>query len=195
MGEGEKKSKKSKKAKPKKLTPKQEVFTKAYVKDLNAGKAAIEAGYSEASARSIGHELLNTPHVKEAVQKEVKKRLSHLDVTADRVLTELARIAFVDLRDAYGEGGKLLPPDQMPEDLARALAGIEVNEIWEGYGDEREIIGETKKIKFYEKAKALELLGKYLKLFTDRVEHTGKDGEPISFVQFVATYGDDGEGH
>lgn len=88
----------------------------------------------------------------------------------ERVLAEIKLLATVDLRLAYDKDGRLLLPNEMPAEVARALCGIEVDEIWDGSGEARTKIGETKKVKLYDKLKALELLGKNVRMFVDRVE-------------------------
>jgi len=91
-----------------------------------------------------------------------------------RVLQEIRSLAFVDIRKLYDSNGQLKAPHEIPADVARAVAGIEVDELFEGSGKERSQVGWTKKVKFYDKVRALELLGKNLKLFTERMEHFGK---------------------
>lgn len=90
------------------------------------------------------------------------------------ILSELRAIGMVDLRRAYDEKGNLLPISQMPADVARVIAGFEVDDITIGKGDDAQTIGQTKKIKLWDKLRALELLGKNLRMFVDQVEHTGK---------------------
>lgn len=97
-----------------------------------------------------------------------------MTVEGDRVLHELLRLGYSDIRDIFDERGCILDPKLWPEDLARAVSSIEVDELYEGYGVERQQIGVTKKVKFWNKPQSLELLGKHKKLFTDRIEHSGK---------------------
>jgi phage terminase small subunit len=153
------------------LNPKQLAFVQAYLIEQNATKAAITAGYSAKTAHSQGPRLLDHVGIKKAIQKEFDKRAARVQVTADDVLQELKRLAFVDFSKAYDSKGRLLPIKKMPEDIRRAIAGIDV--ITNSLGTK------TKKIKFYDKAKSLEMLGRHLKLFTDKREITGADGKPI----------------
>jgi hypothetical protein len=86
------------------------------------------------------------------------------------ILKELKTIATIDLRRAYDDSGQLLEPRDMPDDIARVLSGVDVQEnIIDG-----EVRGYTKKIKLWDKLRALELLGKTMALFVDRHEHSGK---------------------
>jgi hypothetical protein len=101
------------------------------------------------------------------------------DISPSRILEELARIAFLDPRKLFDADGNLIPIDKLDEDTAHALAGIDHDAIFSGRGDERERIGTTTKLKIIHKTQALELLGKFHRMFIDRVEQSGLDGGPI----------------
>lgn len=161
------------------LPPKQLRFVQEYLLDLNATQAAIRAGYSAKTADVTGPRLLGNAGVRAAVDAALAKRAERLEVKQDTILRELLRIGLVDIRKAFDADGNLLPIHQLPEDVARALSGVEVDELFDGQGEHRKSIGVTRKVKFWDKPKALELLGKHVRLFADRVEHTGKDGGPI----------------
>lgn len=152
-----------------KLTPKQTAFVQEYLIDLNATQAAIRAGYSEKTSYSIGQENLNKPEIQEAVQKAMEERSKRTEITQDRVLKELALIGFLDIRDAFDESGNLIPIKNMPEDVARAIGGIDHSVI----GSDEEKVGVTSKIKLIDKKGTLELMGRHLKMFTDKVEMEG----------------------
>lgn len=89
------------------------------------------------------------------------------------LLRELQLIATADIKDMFDEHGSLKPIDDWPPGLSKCVEAIQVDEIWEGTGKDREQTGLTKRIKFNSKLKAIELLGKYLKMFIDRVELSG----------------------
>jgi len=155
-----------------KLTDKQAMFVKEYIIDLNATQAAIRAGYSENSARQIASTMLSNHNIQDAIQKEMDKRSKRTEITQDRVLKELALIGFMDIRKAFDAKGQLLSIPDMPEEVARAIGGIDHQVI--GTGDDQ--IGLTSKIKIIDKKGSLELLGKHLKLFTDKTEVSGALG-------------------
>ena len=91
------------------------------------------------------------------------------------ILNELKDIALADIRDAYDKNtNELLPPSKWPASLARTVQAVEVSEDWQGQGANRTKTGETKRLKMWDKLRALELLGKNLKLFKEQVEHTGQ---------------------
>lgn len=139
------------------LTNKQSRFVKEYLVDLNATQAAIRAGFSEKHANRAGAQLMANEAVASEIQKGMNKRAERLEIKSDDVLREIMRIAFLDLSGAYGEMG-LLPIRLMPENVRRAIAGVKYDENG---------IAEVKTI---DKIRALELLGKHLKLFSADIE-------------------------
>lgn len=166
-------------AKPAELTDKQAAFCAEYLIDLNATQAAIRAGYSAKTARVTAQQLLTKPHVEERLRVLMNERATRTQVTADRVISEVARLGFSDLRKLFDEHGALLPVSQWPDDVAPAIAAVEVDELFEGFGENRIQVGYTKKVKLWDKGKALEMLGRHLKLWVERHEHTGPNGGPI----------------
>lgn len=150
------------------LTPKQEEFVREYLVDLNGKQAAIRAGYSPTSAEVTASKLLRVPKVADAIAKARGERAERVNITADRVLEELAKLAFVDLSAAYDANGNLLKPSEMPAEVKAALAGVDFAKT----GD--------RIARFAAKDRALELLGKHMGLFRDKVEHSGPDGQALS---------------
>lgn len=88
----------------------------------------------------------------------------------ERILKELRDLGFVDLAQAYDDKGKLKLPHEMPPEIRRALAGIDVTEEFITVDGKQEVVGTTKKIKTYDKLRAIELLGKTQRMFVDRTE-------------------------
>lgn len=161
------------------LTPKQAAFCAEYLIDLNATQAAIRAGYSARTARQAAAENLSKPDIQTEVSRLMAERAARVEITADDVLAELLKLAMVDIGQAFNKDGSLKAVHDMPVDIRRAIAGVDVFEEFEGRGEDRTQIGWTKKIRFWDKTKALEMLGRHLKLFTDKLEHTGRNGGPI----------------
>lgn len=154
-----------------KLTDKQTAFVREYLLDLNATQAAIRAGYSERTASRIGPQLLGKTWVREAIEKAQAKRARRVEITADRVVAELAKIAFSDPRDLmeWGPDGVVLRPSvELSDDQAASVAEVAENNA-------------GLRLKKHDKVKALELLGKHLGIFADRVkaEVSGPDGGPV----------------
>lgn len=150
--------------KPRKLTPKQAMFVDEYLVDLNATQAALRAGYSEQTAYSIGQENLKKPEIASAIQAAADKRSERTQITADKVLTEIGKLAFADIRKLFDDQGRLLPVHMLPEEVAAAISSIEVVTSRIPGTDPVEV-EHTSKIRFWDKRGSLELLGKHLKLF------------------------------
>lgn len=93
---------------------------------------------------------------------------------SELVVRNLRMFADLDWGKAYDKKGNLLTVPEMPEDLRRALQAFEVTEEFQGRGEDREQIGYTKKIKGVAPERAVELLGKYRRMFIEKVEHSGK---------------------
>lgn len=151
----------------KQLDDRREKFCQEYIKTLNATQAAITAGYAEASARVQGSRLLIQDNITRRLNELKEKRSERAAIDANTVILELLNIARVDIAQIYDEKGKLKPIHEIPENVRRAISGIETVENI----DDGELIGETKKIRFWDKNRALELLGKHLELFTDKIRH------------------------
>lgn len=167
------------------LTDKQQRFVAEYLVDLNATQAAIRAGYSVKTAGSVGFENLKKPEIAAAVQSAMKARAQRTEITADRVLQELARIAFFDIRKLYNETGGMKAPHELDDDAAAVLSGVDVTEEFEGHGADRQQVGFTKKAKVFDKGTALTLAMRHLGMLKDKVEHTGANGGPVQTVNLT----------
>ncbi|MDX0262422.1 terminase small subunit [Sinorhizobium meliloti] len=161
------------------LTPKQARFVEEYLIDLNATQAAIRAGYSKKTANEIGAENLAKPSIKAAVEDALAKRSEETRIDANWVLQRLAAEAEADIADLYTETGALKPVHEWPKIWRQGLvAGIDVEELFEGYGEERQQTGFVRKIKLSDRVRRLELIGKHVRVnaFQDQVKVTGFDG-------------------
>lgn len=160
-----------------KLTDKQAAFVAEYLVDLNATQAAIRAGYSERTAYRIGAELLQKTSVAEAIAAGQAKRAQRVEITADRVVAELAKIAFADPRDLmeWGpDGVKLKASVDLTEEQAASVA--EVSETTTKDGG-------SLKLKKHDKVKALELLGRHMGMFKDKVENEISGGLVVTWQE------------
>ena len=146
------------------MTKKQKRFIEEYLIDLNATQPAIRAGYSSDTAYSIGNENMKKPEIKACIDKAMAERSRRTGVNADRVLMELAKVAFVNASDVIDADTATVKADALPEDTA-AIQSVKVKTFGED-GLEREI-------KMADKLKALELLGKHLGMFKDKVVLSG----------------------
>lgn len=160
------------------MTPKQERFCQEYLIDLNATQAAIRAGYSTKTATKIASENLTKPDVKSRLQELMASRAEATDIDAQWVLKRLAKIADFDIRKMFDDNGNLLPIKLIDEDSAYAIAAIDIGELTSG----EDFLTQTKKFKAADRLKALELIGKHLAMFTDRVEQTGNAGNVVIYI-------------
>lgn len=171
------------------LEPRQARFVEEYLVDLNATQAAIRAGYSKDSARTIGPENLSKPAIAAAIADAQAERAFRTQVTADRVLTELARVGFSDIRNVVQWRGNAtqLSEDEDSGDpifsVTNQVALIDSESLSPNVAASIAEVSQTDKgamrIKLHDKLGALQKIGLHLGMFAQRVEHTGKDGGPI----------------
>ena len=159
------------------LTDKQEMFCREYLIDLNATQAAIRAGYSENTARKIGSENLTKPDVQNRIAELKLQRNEQVNIDAAYVLRRLVEIDQMDVLDIVKDDLSLKPVSEWPPTWRRYISGFDVAEMFEnsGEGGARELAGILKKIKWPDKVKNLELLGKHISVmaFKEQVEQSG----------------------
>ena len=152
------------------LTDRQRRFVEEYAIDCNAMQAAIRAGYARKTAEKQGYALLRKPAIREAIRAVEHERLEILGVTADKVVTELARLAFSSVRRVVqwdDTGAMPLPSAQLSDDDAAAISEITCTPT---------DTGAHVRIKMHDKLKALEMLLKHLSASANE--------EQNEFVQF-----------
>ncbi len=152
-----------------KLTPKQRVFALEYLACLNATEAYRRAYGATKNADVLGPRLLGTAGVGAFVAERQAKREAKLEISAERTVLELARCAYVDPADFFAIDGSVLPIRDMSENARRALAGMDVEELFGDDEDgERVRIGWKKKPRTFDKVRALELLAKHQGILVER---------------------------
>lgn len=174
------------------LNGKKKLFCREYILDLNATQAAIRAGYSARTAYSIGARLLTETAVIECVKQLKQKRIEQLGIDANYVLMRLFEIDQMDALDILNEDMTIKPISEWPLVWRRYLSGFDLAEIFEGRGEDREMVGVLKKIKWPDKVKNLELLGKHVSVqaFRDKLElSTDEQGLPRGLNDFYADFG------
>ncbi len=139
------------------LTPKQQLFVEEYLKDLNGAQAAIRAGYSPNRAEQTASRLLTNGKVKSAVQKAKAERSERTKVDADYVLKRLHEIDTLDVADILDNTGNMLPIHQWPKEWRQSISGVDLQELMSG--DTETVV---RKIKWPDKLRNLELLGKHV---------------------------------
>lgn len=162
------------------MTDAQKRFCDEYLIDLNATRA-YKVAYSrckkDETANVNGSKLLRNTKVQEYIAERMKEREQRTEITQDMVIKELAKIAFLDIRKLYTENGQLKNIADIDSETAGAISSLETLEEYEGYGDDREKIGDTQKVKLLDKTKALELLGRHLGIFNDKIDVNIKEKE------------------
>lgn len=146
-----------------KLTEKQQRFVDEYLIDLNATQAAIRAGYSAKTADVQGSRMLGIVKVQQAISEAMAERSKRTGVNQDRVVLELAKIALVKMTDIVDSYGRI--KDTATEDDLACIESIKYksSESDTGSSEEREV-------KIASKLKALELLGKHLGMWNDKLD-------------------------
>jgi len=177
-----------------KLTDKQELFAREYLKDLNATQAAIRAGYSAKTAQEQASRLLSNVMVQSRISELKAERNEVVGIDAAYVLKRLVEIDEMDVLDILHANGELKPIKDWPKVWRTTLSGMDVTEM---AGD---AAGLLKKIKWPDKVKNLELLGKHVTVqaFKDNVKNelVGANGLPLATPSFVISFGaeDDSSG-
>jgi len=155
------------------LKDRQKMFIAEYLLDRNATKAAIRAGYSPKTAYSQGQRLLKNVEIQKALSKAMQRQEERTQITADRVLLELARIAFFDPRKLFDQYGNPKNINEIDDDTAAVIAGLDVDTKTDGESD---LLTITKKLRLADKQKALDMLGRHFGLFDQRRYDGGEDG-------------------
>lgn len=156
------------------LTPKQDLFVREYLVDLNATQAAIRAGYSAQYADRIGSELLGKTRVAEAIAVKKAERSAKVGLTAERVLEEYARIAFSDMGDfaAWDSDGVTFMPSSHVD--TRVVAEVKETPMKGG--------GKALGIKLHDKVGALNAVAKHLGMLPDKVDQSGSVTVKVEYV-------------
>lgn len=154
------------------LTPKQQRFVEEYLIDLNATQAYIRAGYAvknEDVAAATASKLLRNAKVQEAIQEAQTRRQEQTQIDAAYVLRRLVEIDQMDVLDIMDNNGNVKPIKDWPKTWRQYISNIETISL-------EDEAGWLKKIKWPDKVKNLELLGRHVSVgaFKDKVEHSGK---------------------
>ena len=163
----------------KRLTDRQQRFVEEYLVDCNAAAAAVRAGYSGKSAGSTGARLRGLDRVREAIAAAMAQRSQRVGITQDRVVLELARLAFADMRDFVawgGEGGlRLRPSEALTPDQAACVSEIV------------ETPGKGVRVKLFGKTQALAALSRHLKEKAREDEGScgGGEAQPVTVVTYI----------
>jgi len=146
-----------------KLTPKQELFCREYLIDLNATQAAIRAGYSEKTANRIASQLLSKLDIQEFLQEARDERNESVKTDSEYVLRRLREIDELDIIDIMDDSLMTFKPlSEWPKSWRISISGIDIQTIISGNGDDEPIEKLVRKIKWPDKTKNLELIGRHV---------------------------------
>lgn len=160
-------------ATPEQLTRQQELFVREYLVDLNATAAWIRAGGNPINADKVAAKMMKKGTlVQIAVARAIAERSQRVGITADRVLQEVARIAFGDPRVLFREDGALRAPTEYGADDAAMIEGIKTRRIVEADGEGKMVPVEIQEVKLASKAGALGMLMRHLGLNNDKLDVT-----------------------
>lgn len=148
-----------------KLTTKQAKFVDEYLIDMAAGQAAERAGYSPKNRDPIASQLLKKPQIQAALREKRQLQSARTNITADRVLLEVARRSFFDPRKLFNADGSPKDITELDDDTVAALDGIDVQEVYSGSGQDRVFVGYVKKYRLANKDNSLDKLMKHLGLY------------------------------
>lgn len=161
-------------AKKKKLTPRNERFCQEYLIDLNVSAAARRAGFSQKTAGQIGYKLFKDVQIQARIHELQVNSATEFNITKQKVMRVLHNIIGSDINDLIdSETGAVLPPAQWPEHMRGVVSGIESDDLYAGTLP----IGLKRKVKLWDKNKAIELLNKMLGFnMPDKVAQTDSTG-------------------
>ena len=167
------------------LNAKQEAFCREYIIDLNATQAAIRAGYSERTAQEQSSRLLSNVIVSDRVAELMRDRSSRVRIDADYVLNRLAEIDQMDVADILAEDGSLKPIKDWPKVWRTTLSGLDVMTVFNSEEATTESV--LKKIKWPDKVKNLELLGKHVNVnaFAEKKQDGGNEDLAESISKLI----------
>ena len=178
------------------LSPKDEIFVREYLIDLNAKRAAVAAGFSETTARIKAHAWVKPdgtkPEVYKAILAKMNKRAEKAEITADRVIQELAKVSFASMRQFVrvdADGQPQIDLSDTPDDALDALSEVSTETVLEGEGSGEERVTHRvrkTKIKLHDKLKALMALGEHVGAFKQGKEDTA-NAFANAFAQLLDT--------
>lgn len=165
------------------LTDKEEWLCREFVADAGENQtraySRVYPGATYDSARVLASKLFANVNIQARIAELRVERNKRLEISADRVLLELSKLAFYDPRGFFDEDGRLKPLGELDPDQAAVIGGVET--FHKVTGDEGDGMCVTTKIKLPEKKGALELIGRNLKMWTDKTEVSGPNGGPVEY--------------
>ncbi len=144
------------------LNKKRKRFCREYIKDLNATQAAVRAGYSAKTADQAASRMLRIVKVRDYIALLMQERSEATRIDAAWVLREMKAVHNMNAKDILNEAGGFKPILEWPDVWTQYISGMDMTEIFAGQGDDRAVAGVLKKIKWPDKIKNLEMIGKHV---------------------------------
>lgn len=171
-----------------KLHRRLQLFVDAHVETGTAAGAVRKLKYRTKNPYRRGHKLMRLQGVREAIEERRAEAIAEVGMTQVAWLRQLTAIARFDPRRLFNpDTNTILPPSEWPDDVAAAIAGLDIEGIFAGSGKDRYQIGDLHKYKAWNKIDALRTLGQYMKLLTEKHEHSGPNGAPIPVAATTVT--------
>lgn len=171
------------------LSPEHERFCREYIFDDNATRAYMRSypKSSYSAAKVSAHHLLTKPNLISRIDELRAARVKRLEIDGDKVLRRLEARASVTPRDFYKADGSFIPIHELDPDVAIGIKSIEVVELFEGRGEDRQAVGLVRKITMVDGKASDELLGKNLRLWKE----VGSEDNPLNYVPIKVMFGDE----
>ena len=169
------------------LTDSQKLYVRYYLTNGNKATQAYLMAVpevSEGTAASMSCTWMKEGHpVRRVINDEMLKLFHRFEITEERIVQEMACLAFYDPKDIFDENGNVKPIPEITEKARRVISGVEVTELYDTDDEgERVVSGHLKKLKVTSKEKALEMLARYHKMFVDTREITFPNGVDVRQV-------------
>jgi phage terminase small subunit len=162
------------------IASRREAFCRHYLAYPTMAEAARRTGISLKAAQ----DYMSEDGVLARIEQLAEERNQRVELEADDVLRALVDIAMADPADAFDENGNLLPIHTIPLSLRRVISSMESDEIIQpGTG---KVVGHTKKIKFWDKTRGLEMLARHLALFNDSLTVRNGDKAELNEIEISA---------
>lgn len=162
------------------LSKKQRRFVDEYLVDLNATQAAVRSGYSAKTAQEQSSRLLSNVMVQSTIAERMKDREKRTEITQDKVLSELAKIGFADIRKAVEWGPEVMIVDEETGETAVSngvalVPSVKIDNDTAAAISEISQTAQGIKIKLHDKRAALVDIGRHLGIFNDKLNITVTD--------------------
>jgi phage terminase small subunit len=169
------------------LSDRHRAFADEYLKDFNGTAAYKRAGYkgTGAAAHVGASKLLAREDIQAYLQVRTTENAEKAGDKQQEVLARMVSMALGDIRGMFDQNGCLKPIHELTAEQAAMLQGVETFEEFSGRGEDRVMVGYTRKVRFIPRTDAVKLLGQHLGMFSKKVEVSGPDGKPVQHEHAV----------